>query len=187
MPPHFALLHRLDVQPLVRQLDENPGLWDQNTLRQSYPGSAHADTQCIFVRGPLGFTPQLYFNDLGCCDFLSQRLLTEAMPLVEQTCALLGSTQLGRVLIVKLRPGGFVTPHVDEGKYAEHFARLHIVLTTNEQCTNVTDGVSEHWRAGSVWWFNHKLRHAAVNEGSTDRIHMIVDVVPSPVADNLSA
>jgi membrane peptidoglycan carboxypeptidase len=61
MRPHLELFQGLNVEPLLQQLAAHPELWDEITVRQAYPGSAHADTQCIFVRGPLGFTPDL------CC------------------------------------------------------------------------------------------------------------------------
>ena len=187
MRPHLELLRHLDVQPLVAQLEANPGLWNRIAIRQSYPGSAHAQTKCIFIRGPLGFTPQLYFNDLGSVDYqFEQVTLHTAMPLVEYVCAMLGVTELGRVLIVKLEAGGSVTPHIDEGLYADHFSRLHIVLTTNEMCLNITGGHPAHWKTGSVWWFNHKLEHSASNDGATDRIHLIVDVVMPDPQDSLS-
>ena len=177
MRPHLELIQDLNVNSLIAQLEARPELWAEHTVRQDYPGSAHADTQCIFVRGPLGFTPELYFNDLGSRDFQSQRFLTKAMPLVELLCAEIEATQLGRVLIVNLKPGGYVTSHVDEGKYADHFSRFHVVLTTNSRCTNTTGGQRAHWPQGSFWWFDHKQPHAARNEGDTDRIHLIFDAV----------
>jgi len=187
MRPHLELFQDLNVEPLLQQLNAHPELWDEITVRQAYPGSAHADTKCIFIRGPLGFTPELYFNDLGSVDYpIEQQTLPAAMPLVEYVCSMLGVTQLGRVLIVKLKAGGMVERHIDEGLYADHFARLHIVLTTNPDCLNFTARHVDHWKPGSVWWFNHKLKHFAVNEGETDRIHMIVDVVMPDPQDSLS-
>jgi len=187
MRPHLELLRHPDVTPLVSQLNANPELWNRQTIRQSYPGSAHADTKCIFIRGPLGFTPELYFNDLGSVDYREEQCaLPAAMELVDYVCSMLGVTELGRVLIVKLKAGSAVTPHVDEGRYADHFTRLHIVLTSNPRCVNVTGGRVDHWKPGSVWWFNHKLKHFAINDGKTDRIHMIVDVVMPDLRDSLS-
>ena len=186
MKPHAELFCGLDVKPLIAQLEEHTDLWAMHTLRQDYPGSAHAETECIFVRGPRGFTPELYFNDLGSVDFLAMAWLTEAMPLVEEVCSKLGVTAIGRVLIVKLKAGGTLDPHVDEGLYADHFSRLHIPLTTNSACFNITAGKFSHWAPGTVWWFDHKCRHYAVNGGETDRVHLIVDVVIPNLEDILS-
>jgi len=187
MRPHLELLQHLDVAPLVAQIEANSGLWNRLTIRQTYPGSAHADTKCIFIRGPLGFTPELYFNDLGSADYREEQCaLPAVMELVDYVCSMLGVTELGRVLLVKLKAGGAITPHVDEGSYADHFSRLHVVLTTNDQCSNVTGGHFAYWECGSVWWFDHKLEHTAFNEGETDRIHMIVDVVMPDPRDSLS-
>ena len=43
----------LDVEPLLKLLDAKPELWREITARQKATRSAHKDTECIYVRGPL--------------------------------------------------------------------------------------------------------------------------------------
>jgi len=180
----IEVMSGLNVLPLYAELMNTPS-WQDITIRQTYEGSAHADTETIFIRGPKSFYPEDYFNDLGSYDYPHMNLFPQAMVLIEQLREMLPIIELGRVLIVKLKPGGYVTPHIDEGLYADHFARFHVVISTNSECVNTTGGQSLHWEAGSVWWFNHKMTHTATNNGLTDRIHMIVDAV-TPFTDNLS-
>jgi hypothetical protein len=178
MKHNVELLAGLDVRPLLDKLEAMPELWKEITLRQDYPGSAHGDTECIFVRGPEAFTAEKYFNDLGSYNYpASLAVRDEIAPLLNAVAGAVDMQEMGRILIVKLKPGGHVKEHSDEGRYADHFSRFHIVLSTNLQCTNTTGGESVHWPVGSAWWFNHKALHTADNGGDTDRIHIIVDAV----------
>ena len=171
------LMSGLHVVPLVKALKANKDLWKDITVRQQYEGSAHADTECIFIRGPAQLTPAAFFNQTDTINYPAQRILPEAMALVEDVCSHLNASRVGRVMIVKLKPSGKVREHVDEGRYADAFSRFHIVLQTNDWCINGTDGVANHWEEGELWWFNHKLPHRAANSGPTPRVHLIFDAV----------
>lgn len=165
----------LKVQPLLDLLDAKPELWDQITLRQQFEGSAHKDTECIFVRGPESFTIDKYFFDVGSYDYsVMQDLASELVPLLQPLLTeTLQVKELGRVMIVKFKPGGHISEHMDEGKYADHFARFHIALKTNPKATLTVGGQTRNLDAGEAWWFNHKLKHSGDNLGDTDRIHII--------------
>ena len=171
----------LDTGPMLAALANDPGLWSEITVRQDYPGSAHHDTECIFARGPEAFTPEKFFFDLGSYDYPAMDKLADVLvpvlrPLLNDV---LKVTELGRVLIVNLKAGGLVDEHIDEGTYADHFARFHVVVSTNPFCYNITGGEAAHWPVGECWWFDHKQAHSAVNQGETDRVHIIIDAVTS--------
>jgi len=34
-------------------------------------------------------------------------------------------------------------------------------------------------QVGELWWFDNNAMHEAYNDGDTDRIHMIFDLLPS--------
>lgn len=178
MPENFTLLQTgLNVQPLLDALDAHPDLWDQITVRQSYPGSAHHDTQAIFLRGPAAFTADEYQGTTDAYDYPALATLGEAVNAL--LCPVLwglGATQLGYVLIVKLQPGGHVDEHIDEGAYADHFTRFHIALTS-DSATLTVGGQTQHFAPGELWRFDHKALHSADNPGVTPRIHVIFDAV----------
>jgi hypothetical protein len=101
--------------------------------------------------------------------------------------------ELGRVLIVKLKSGGVVTPHIDEGTYADHYARFHVAVTGTDKATLTAGPNTQHFAPGEAWWFDHKVTHSARNDGDTDRIHIIIDAVTArfpmrkvPVSDNVA-
>jgi ectoine hydroxylase-related dioxygenase (phytanoyl-CoA dioxygenase family) len=61
-----------------------------------------------------------------------------------------------------------------------YWSRHHVVLESNPACTFTCgeEGEEEmvHMEAGSAWWFNSALMHSCANKGTTDRIHLIIDV-----------
>lgn len=82
-----------------------------------------------------------------------------------------------RANIVKLLSKSDISPHVDKGDFLEKTRRVHVVITTNDECTFVVDGQSLHMSEGQVWEINNTGKiHSVHNRGETDRIHLIVDV-----------
>lgn len=170
------LLTDLDVGPMLDALDARPQLWKEITVRQEAPGSPHHDTEAIWLRGPREITLDSVFNELQAVDYLSMHELAEAVyPLVAPILRQLGSTVLGRVMIVKLKPGGYIDPHEDQGRYAKAYSRFHLVLSSDPGNTFTCDGESVHMAPGELWWFNHRGQHSVRNDSATDRIHVIFD------------
>lgn len=174
----------LDVAPLLKKIEAQPHLWKENTTRQSYPGSAHADTETIYLRWARDQSLQGAWFDLTSEDRLDtiSALAPEVFPLLQTVCAkILGpdaaafNTRIGRVILVKLKPGGVITEHVDEGPYADKYERFHVCLTGHSMF--YVDTASEVMRPGELRWFNHKRPHkvdAYLTQG--DRIHLILDI-----------
>jgi GNAT superfamily N-acetyltransferase len=171
-----CLLTDLDVGPMLDALDARPQLWSEITVRQDAPGSPHHDTECIWLRGPREITLDSVFNDLRSVDYLSMHELAEVVyPLVAPILRQLGSTVLGRVMIVNLQPGGVIDPHEDQGKYAKTFSRFHLVLKSEPGNTFTCDGETVHMAPGELWWFNHRGEHTVRNDSTEPRIHVIFD------------
>jgi hypothetical protein len=165
----------LDVAPLLADI-EAANLWREITARQDFPGSAHHDTECIFLRGPADpvdyqtCTRAMNYPALGILAGGVEPLLC---PLLEQ----IGATELGYALIVRLRPGGHIDEHIDEGAYSDHYSRFHIALAAWPGATLTVGGETRHFRPGSAWWFNHKAKHSGDNRSAAWRIHLIFDAV----------
>lgn len=172
------LLTNLDVGPMLDALSARPELWDEITVRQEAPGSPHHDTECIWLRGPRDINLDTVFNELRSIDYLSMHTLAEVVyPLVAPVLRELGSTVLGRVMIVKLKPGGVVDPHEDQGRYAKTYSRFHLVLKSDPGNSFTCDGETVHMAPGELWWFNHRGEHMVVNDSAEDRIHIIFDAI----------
>ena len=98
-------------------------------MRQEYDGSAHSQTETIFLRAPASTVDVM--NELNCVDMPAIGKLGPPLISIMQTLAnVVGVRELGGTMIVKLKAGGRIRPHTDEGAYARYFARFHYVLTS---------------------------------------------------------
>ena len=170
----------LDVEPLLQLLDAKPELWKEIETRQQFTNSPHKDTETIYIRGALKMSPYYLLWHTGSYDYPCMEYLKPALvPLLRPILEHLGVEDMGRVLIVNLKSSGHVTKHIDQGTYADHYERFHLVLKSNQHCFQTSGNERQRFEVGEVWWFNNKKLHTAHNVGDTDRIHIIFDCVIS--------
>lgn len=164
------------VTEALAEIEARPSLWELFTLRQSYLGSAHHDTECIALRGPA--VPDLLsaFNDLEAYDYPVIYALPKTVKLVRDAVAKLRGYQIGRVMVVKLKAGGSIDAHTDEGPYADWYtSRFHLVLSSEQGNSFHNGGDTEWMRPGELWKFDHKVEHRATNLSADPRVHIIID------------
>lgn len=166
----------LDVQPLYSYVKRNKHLFEIHKERQSYEGSAHVDTKTIFLRGPLKFTREEYQENIDAYDYdVPHELVSLVSKLIHPCLDFLDIRQLGYMMIVSLVPGGEITEHIDQGRYAEYYDRFHIPLYSKEgnyfRCGDEEVQMGE----GELWTFNHHMPHSVVNNSDRERIHLIFD------------
>lgn len=165
------------MTPLNEAVARQPDLWNEIQERQKFSGSPHGDTETIFLRWCKGLNLHSAFTEIPAFDCLAMGKLLEAHEHINYALSLASGQKLGRVLIVKLRPGGVITPHIDEGDYADHYERFHVVLKSQAGVLFTCGNEAVQMKAGEVWWFNHKEVHEVHNLSQSDRIHMMVDMV----------
>lgn len=172
------VLRGLDVSGAVMELARQPALWAEFTARQTHPGSAHHDTECIVLRGPR--PGDNVFDSIESRPWPALDLLPECANLVIQLLESQNTADVGRVMVTRLKPGGVIDPHVDEGGYADHFTRFHIPLAScmgnDFTCGDETIAMLP----GTAWRFDHKLRHHVHNDSPDWRVHLIVDLALHP-------
>lgn len=171
------VLRGLDVSMARAELARHPLLWEQFTVRQTYPGSAHHDTQCIVLRGPDPRSDVDVFDDLVSLAWPALDDLPHAVNLVLQLMARSHTRPVGRVMLARLRPGGAIDPHVDEGDYAANTSRYHIPIESGEGDAFTCGDETVTMLPGSCWWFNHRVRHHVRNNTPNWRTHLIVDLM----------
>lgn len=170
----------LDVEPLLQLLDAKPELWKEIEARQRFTGSPHKDTETIFIRGPLKMNHYYVIWDTGSYDYPCMEYLKSALvPLLQPILKQLGVEDMGRVLIVNLKPSGHITKHIDQGSYADRYQRFHLVLRSNPYCFQTSGDELQRFNVGEAWYMNNKVLHEAHNVGDTERIHIIFDCVPT--------
>lgn len=163
----------LEPHAAIAEIERRSELWSLIQLRQQYEGSAHRDTETIVLRGPTSI--ENLFDNMDSVDFAYFSELYFTTRLLKEALEPLRWRELGRIMIVKLKAGGAITPHTDEGAYARYFARFHLALESSPACIFTAGGESVHMAPGELWWFNHQVEHSVVNNGA-DRTHIIVDL-----------
>ena len=74
----------LNVDPLLKLLDDKPELWTEITARQKFTGTPHKDTESIYVRGPLKMSQYYVMWDTGSYDYPCMEYLKPALvPLMQ--------------------------------------------------------------------------------------------------------
>lgn len=83
----------------------------------------------------------------------------------------------GKVLLINLPAGCKVEPHIDSGSYLESVRRLHIPIETNENVVFTVGGEEKNMKVGDCIEINNTKVHGVYNQGTTNRIHLLVDML----------
>lgn len=83
-----------------------------------------------------------------------------------------------RILYAKISPGSGIAPHSDNGYYFQHSHRCHVPIITNDNVFFTIEDDSFNLPQGKCYEVDNILMHHVRNLGNTDRIHLIVDIIP---------
>lgn len=114
--------------------------------------------------------------------------LRELLPDVEPLLAQLGKGPIQRIRLMRLAKGeGELSRHADitdreAGTDDGKILRFHIPIVTNARVLFKSWGVSgssteTHFSEGRAFYLDTRKAHTAINQGPTDRIHLVVDCV----------
>ena len=163
---------RFDAARLVRDVQQmdpawwdvhrgpyHDGKWDVIALRapggdaanQTSRGGAFADTEAA-----------------GRCSYL--REVVASFP-----------GDLNRVRYMRLRAGGHIQRHSDPIENIDpRLIRIHVPVVTNPAVRFVVAGSVISMAAGEAWYVDIRFPHEVVNGGTTDRVHLVIDVLRNP-------
>lgn len=106
------------------------------------------------------------------------------MPALSRLIEQIGLEHVAAVFFYKLKSGAQQHEHRDmQGNLLFGCSRVHIPLRTNPGAKLIIEGIPYHLPAGEVWCLDTSGRHAAVNSGEEDRIHLVIDVLRSPATE----
>ena len=57
--------------------------------------------------------------------------------------------------------------------------RYNVVLQTNQRCWNFHDGDWQQLELGGIYTMDASKEHASINWGDTERVHLVLDIVPA--------
>lgn len=165
----------IDTTAILAALAARPELWNEHDLRTTYPDSPHASVDDIW----------LLFNEIGEPGDAVNNIQTHpydawyqlpVQDLVLDLMRRVRGLQLGRVIITRLAPGSSIGEHVDQGAPAEFYSRYHVILQSTPGCITRSGEEVIQASPGEVWWFNNREPHSVINNGSNDRIVIVVDI-----------
>lgn len=170
----------IDVAPAIAELAAHPKAWEQITIRQDYAASAHKDTEAILLRWCPGESVTEVFEQLESIPYPAAVLFPNIMDLVRRCATSVAAKRAGRVMLARLKVGGQITRHADEGSYAKAFQRFHLPILSEEGnvfYSETASGAGEwvHMRPGELWEFDNKAPHWVSNGSLAPRVHLIMD------------
>lgn len=171
--------HNVDVQPFLNEIASIPGAWDVNTGRQDKI-EVQREAESIPLRGlvksKIGNRKRRDVHESRYTTISRQFIVARAFL---QSFAAEQNAELSRAKIVRLLPGRKVYPHVDRGEYYRFRDRYHLILQSSSGSYLKAGDEEVRMQVGELWWFDNNAMHEAYNDGDTDRIHMIFDLLPS--------
>jgi len=89
----------------------------------------------------------------------------------------------GQVLLVKLLSGMDIAPHKDSGDYLGASRRHHIPIITSQKVRFGVGDEEVEMLSGQCWEINNNRTHYVINNSETDRVHLIIDIMPQEYID----
>ena len=172
---HFLkVAEGIDVIPSMIALSNNSDLWNENTLRTTHPGTAHAEVSDIWMmfNDPTGTV----IDDKLVQPVRGWHVLKPLARLVLDLMHRVGGVHLGRVIVTRLPPGKQITPHVDGGAPATYYTRYQIALQSLPGALFHIGDETVNFRSGEVWMIDNETKHSVTNNSKDDRIVCIVDI-----------
>lgn len=111
--------------------------------------------------------------------FVIKPLYDKYMPLIEPFMELLNkqfpNCIVSRMAFSKLFPKKYISPHVDFMDMIKYPHRVHLPITTNNCCLFIIGDDISVLKEGALTHICQHVLHSVVNDGDTERIHLIID------------
>lgn len=172
---NYRLVDEFDVSEIAHEISIlDSTIWNLDQVRQSdFP--THQATKSIYISSlPLTWRGKNYN--------LQKHLVSEKLNQLTYNIAdkleNVFDGKLGRSLYVNLPAKQEIPVHRDTGYYLINVHRLHIPIITNDSVKFFLNGDVVTMKTGSCYEINNVKNHAVSNKGNTDRIHLIMDIIP---------
>lgn len=80
-----------------------------------------------------------------------------------------------RVMLARMPVGGVIHPHRDANPAAKWPHKIHVPILTNPRVMFYVNGEGRHMAEGEAVEVNNMGVHSVLNEGATERIHLIFE------------
>lgn len=171
---HKFAIH-FDAQQLTQELNAVSATWLAHFNTTDYQGTWSG----ITLRGPIHHHHPLSAG-AGAEGPSSDATWLQALPYTQQVLSYL-ETEKPSVRYLKLAAGSTIKPHRDRDiVYWDGLVRLHIPIVTNPKVEFMVNNERLLMQPGELWFADFSQTHSIRNNGTTDRIHLVVDCVVNP-------
>ncbi|URW74909.1 aspartyl/asparaginyl beta-hydroxylase domain-containing protein [Sphingomonas donggukensis] len=163
-----------DPDRLSRDLQAIGSDWIDHLVTQNYEGS----WTVLPLRHTAGATHpvMMIYADPTATDFVDSPWLQRA-PYLQAVLAAF-RCPLAAVRLMRLTPGSRIKPHRDHDLAVEFgAARVHVPITTNPGVTFSVNDVPVAMQPGEAWYLRLSDPHAVANDGTADRVHLVIDCI----------
>lgn len=105
-------------------------------------------------------------------------LINAVTPLINLILEKIPNYKIIRGELVNLFPGISLDPHIDIYWFHRESKRIHIPIVTNDDAILTFENRPYHLDIGKVYEINNRIIHSGYNNGITDRVHLILDLIP---------
>ncbi len=174
-PDRLRLPVAFDPARLARDLASLAAVeWIDHFLTDRYEGN----WDVIPLRGPADAThPVMMIAATPGARAFRDTALLASCPYFREVIASFRAEIRG-VRLLRLTPGSAIREHTDhEYTSDDGVLRLHIPVVTNPDVVFLLNGSRVRMAAGSAWYLRLSDPHSVANNGSSDRVHMLVDTL----------
>jgi hypothetical protein len=180
---NFNFKGSYDVSAIADAISSWDTEWTVDQTRQQInlrPGETNVqnpqkDTYAYFI---VNYRLQWQPNEVWRPVFFNKNMYKLILPIIEDL-EQKHDGKIGRVFLAKLPANKEITPHADWQEYLMVCRRNHIAITTNPSVDFSVGDETIHMETGACWEINNSKVHRVVNNGDTDRVHLIIDIIPN--------
>lgn len=174
-PDRLQLPLSFDPTRLARDLDALSATpWTAHYVQQNYEG----EWSVIPLRCAAGETHpiRMIYSDPTAMAFVDTPFL-EPCPYFRDVIAAF-ACEVRAVRLMRLGAGSVIKAHTDLDLDIESgAARVHVPVVTHPEVDFRLNGARVEMKAGEAWYLRLSDPHAVANRGTTDRVHLVLDLV----------
>ena len=175
---HIGLTeHRFDIEPIRRELDAHPELWNEYKGRLNHPRSPHRHTDDIwlrFAKDNLHDKERKVEGPHESVWYPASEQLPATKALALEMFELIEGKELGGILIIRVPPGKEIYPHVDAGWHAQHHEKFAVQISGHPRQEFAFEDGSLSALPGESYWLDNSYPHWVLNPTPKDWINMTV-------------
>lgn len=162
-----------ELQDYISNFSEE---WFLDISRQNRPNTPHKQTNTyyIYTSSIHWKYEQQFVTNKVCKD---EKIIQLVEPIVKDLERIHNGVR-GNVLLIKLKAREDVDMHEDTGDYLMMSRRNHVPIITTGDVIFGVGSERINMQAGECWEINNYRFHWVDNNSDTDRVHLLVDIMP---------